>query len=341
MIQYPPPRTTDENHSPKVAIVVPVYNVAAYLKECLDSILSQTYANFTIFAVDDGSTDKSGSILDEYSKKDQRLLVTHTVNRGVSAARNTALKQIEDAGDFEYIAFVDSDDISRPSMIERLVSEARSKSADVVLYAFEKFGNTGKRFREGELFSARQLSKEDFLSQIYAVGRYKKLCGRGGMVWKCLYGASVLKGLRFKEDRDICEDELFSTQVAQRASAIRYIPDVLYLYRVSKGSLVQSTKFDLMLLKGQCFAFPIAEKISDEAATVLAVAYVKTALSYAKKTRGQAKIEIKLPAERIKKALESGLIEKKKQFQWYLMTNHPKVFSLYCMIRPKTEKRSL
>lgn len=311
------------------------------MKECLDSILSQTYANFTIFAVDDGSTDKSGSILDEYSKKDQRLLVTHTVNRGLGAARNTALKQIEDASDFEYIAFVDSDDISCPSMIERLVSETRSKSADVVLCAFEKFGNTGKRFREGELFSARQLSKEDFLSQIYAVGQYKNLCGRGGMVWKCLYGASVLKGLRFKEDRDVCEDELFSTQVAQRASAIRYIPDVLYLYRVSKGSLVQNKDFGLRLLKGRGLAFPVAEKISDEAATISAVAYVKATLSYVKKTRRQAKLEIQLPPEQIRSALESGLIEKKKQFQWYLMTNYPKVFSLYCMIRPRIEKRRL
>lgn len=309
--------------------------------ECLDSIRAQTYTNFTIFAVDDGSTDESGSILDEYSKKDQRLLVTHTVNRGVSAARNTALKQIEDAGEFEYIGFVDSDDIVRPNMIERLVSEAHSKNADVVLCAFEKFGNSGKVSREGTVVSARKLSKEDFLSQVFAVGRYKNLCGRGGMVWKCLYDASVLKGLRFNKDRDICEDEFFSTQVAQRASSIRYIPDVLYLYRVSKGSLVQNTKFDLTLLKGQCLAFPVAEKISNEAATILAVAYVKTALSYAKKTRGQAKLEIQLPSEQIRKALESGLIEKKKQFQWYLMTNHPKVFSLYCMIRPRKAKRIL
>lgn len=341
MIQCSPPRTTDKSHSPKVAIVVPVYNAAAYLKECLDSIFSQTYKNITVFVVDDGSTDASGAILEEYSKKDQRLLVTHTVNCGVSAARNTALKQIEDAGDFKYIGFVDSDDIVRPNMIERLVSEALSKNADVVLYAFEKFGNSGKVFREGVVVSSRQLSKEDFLSQVFAIGQYKNLCGRGGMVWKCLYGANLLKGLRFREDRDICEDELFSTQVALRACTIRYIPDVLYRYRVSKGSLVQGTKFDLMLLKGQCFAFPVAEKISDKAATILAVAYVKTALSYVKKTRGQAKLEIQLPAEQIRKALESGWIEKKKRFQWYLMTSHPKAFSLYCILRPRKEKRNL
>ena len=95
-----PPPPTNVNR-PKIAIIVPVYNVALYLRECLDSILTQTYTNFTVFAVDDGSTD-------EYAVKDPRFIVIRQKNGGLSAARNAALDRIERDGTFEYVAFVDS-----------------------------------------------------------------------------------------------------------------------------------------------------------------------------------------------------------------------------------------
>ena len=104
---YPPQKNTNVNNQPKVAIIVPVYNVALYLRECLDSILTQTYTNFTVFAVDDGSTDESGAILDEYAVKDPRFIVIRQKNGGLSAARNAALDRIERDGTFEYVAFVD------------------------------------------------------------------------------------------------------------------------------------------------------------------------------------------------------------------------------------------
>lgn len=133
-----------QRDSAKCAIVVPVYNVAPYLSECLNSILAQTYTNFTVFAVDDGSTDESGEILDRYSKSDQRILVLHTANQGVSAARNVALEHIEASGIFDYIAFVDSDDTISRSMLKSLVSEAQTRNADLVTGAFSSFDSNGK-----------------------------------------------------------------------------------------------------------------------------------------------------------------------------------------------------
>ena len=97
--------------NPKIAIITPVYNTARYLRECLDSILSQTYKNFAVFTIDDGSTDDSGQILDEYAAKDCRIITIHKKNGGVSSARNTALDAIENDGSFDYITFVDSDDV--------------------------------------------------------------------------------------------------------------------------------------------------------------------------------------------------------------------------------------
>ena len=84
----------DQQRTAKVAVVLPVYNTARYLRECLDSILAQSYKNFVVFAVDDGSTDTSGQILNEYTAKDQRIVTFHKKNGGVSSARNVALDAI-------------------------------------------------------------------------------------------------------------------------------------------------------------------------------------------------------------------------------------------------------
>ena len=106
----------DQQRTAKVAVVLPVYNTARYLRECLDSILAQSYKNFVVFAVDDGSTDTSGQILNEYTAKDQRIVTFHKKNGGVSSARNVALDAIENEGSFDYIAFVDSDDLVKEAL---------------------------------------------------------------------------------------------------------------------------------------------------------------------------------------------------------------------------------
>nr|MCR5719035.1 glycosyltransferase [Lachnospiraceae bacterium] len=101
----------------KISIIVPVYNTAKYLERCLDSLTNQTYKDIEIVIVDDGSTDSSGAICDEYAAKDHRIKVIHTDNHGSSSARNTGIK--ESTG--EYIGFCDSDDISQPEMYETLI----------------------------------------------------------------------------------------------------------------------------------------------------------------------------------------------------------------------------
>ena len=94
------------NKVPSISIIVPVYNVEKYLKKCIDSILNQSFQNFELILVDDGSTDSSGEICDEYALKDRRVLVIHKENEGLSSARNEGIK----ASSAEYVGFVDSDD---------------------------------------------------------------------------------------------------------------------------------------------------------------------------------------------------------------------------------------
>lgn len=117
----------------RIAIVIPVYQVERYIQECLDSVLKQTHENFIAFLVDDGSTDRSGSICDDYALRDSRFRVIHKPNGGVSSARNAALDKIEEDGTFDFIAFIDSDDFVSPFFLEKLVSAVVDYNADYSL----------------------------------------------------------------------------------------------------------------------------------------------------------------------------------------------------------------
>ena len=111
-----------------ISVIVPVYNVEPYLRKCLDSILAQTYRNLEILVIDDGSTDGSGRICDEYAGRDERIKVFHTENHGLSCARNLGL----DNANGEWIGFVDSDDWIEPDMYEVLLPWAgKTATADV------------------------------------------------------------------------------------------------------------------------------------------------------------------------------------------------------------------
>lgn len=114
---------------PKISVIVPVYNVAPYLKKCVDSIINQTFTDIEIILVDDGSTDESGTICDQYAQKDSRVKVIHKPNGGLSDARNSGLEVCSG----EYIGFVDSDDWISPDMYETLIHFAVKEDLDVAM----------------------------------------------------------------------------------------------------------------------------------------------------------------------------------------------------------------
>lgn len=118
------------DHQVKISVVIPVYNVEAYLRECVDSVLAQTLQDYEIILVDDGATDSSGAICDEYARQDARIRVIHQPNGGLSAARNTGL----DAATGKYIYFLDSDDYIRQDSLKLLFNLAEQEHADVVFF---------------------------------------------------------------------------------------------------------------------------------------------------------------------------------------------------------------
>lgn len=222
----------------KISIVVPVYNVAQYLEDCLTSIACQTYQNYEVLLVDDGSTDNSPNICDVFAKQDDRFRVVHQPNQGAAIAKNTGLAMA--TGD--YIAFLDSDDFVENNWLERVVSLIKANNVDVIEYAFDKI-YVG--MREVDLFpkdSEGEFSAEEYLGQYLSFWQ----CS---LFWNKVFCADLLKNVRFKNERRCIDDEFFTYKAVSSAKKIMRINDVLYHYRQRGSSAVSNPKNNMQKAK--------------------------------------------------------------------------------------------
>lgn len=218
----------------KISIIIPIYNVARYLPECLDSILTQTEPYWEAILVDDGSTDDSSSICDAYAQKDSRFRVIHQENAGAANAKNTGL----DAARGNYIAFVDSDDTVDSKWLE--ISLAAIKDADVVEYGFDL--HLPGRYAPTELLPASEFTAEEYLNQY--IDHWQ--CS---LFWNKLFRAELLNSVRFRKERRCIDDEFFTYKVMTNATRTIRIPDILYHYRQRQSSAVSSEKNALQRTK--------------------------------------------------------------------------------------------
>lgn len=215
---------------PLITVVVPIYNVEAYLDECVQSILKQTYHNLEIILVDDGSPDRCGEMCDWYAQRDARVKVIHQENRGLSGARNAGI----DIATGEYITFVDSDDYLREDMIEALHMESVQHGAEMVTAAFESFSEDGRKATNphgGKIFV---YSKEEALD-CFLFNDYLTPC-----VWGKLYAISVWKDVRCPEGK-LFEDQFTTYKLIDRCKKIIYDTTPRYYYRKRVGSIGHST----------------------------------------------------------------------------------------------------
>ncbi|WP_426351361.1 glycosyltransferase family 2 protein [Alloiococcus sp. CFN-8] len=219
-----------------ISIIVPIYNVEQYLKRCIDSILVQTYTNFELILVDDGSPDSSGNICDEYARKDPRVLVIHKSNGGLSDARNAGLRIAK--GD--YIAFVDSDDWVAPTFLEYLLNALKKSDSDIC--ECDVIRTTGSSF------VPKNIQHEEY-ENYTPVGALKLLIQDRVFhqyVWNKLYTKSCLQGIYFEIGKTN-EDEFWTYKVFGRARKITKIFDVLYLYFQRENSIM-STSYNIKRL---------------------------------------------------------------------------------------------
>ncbi len=218
-----------------VSIIIPVYNVAEYLRQCLESLMAQTYGALEIILVDDGSTDTSGRICDDYAGKDSRFRVIHQQNAGAANAKNAGL----DIATGAYITFMDSDDYAEASWIERLVGTAEQYGADVVECDFDQVFRTRSQavnqYQQNGVFTA-----EEYLAQYLS----NWTCS---LFWNKLFRGDLLEGVRFRRERRCIDDEFFTYQAFRNAKKVVRITDVLYHYRQRASGAVRSEKNRLQI----------------------------------------------------------------------------------------------
>lgn len=214
---------------PLITIIVPIYNVAVYMDRCVDSILTQTYRNLEVILVDDGSTDGSAAMCDQWAQRDSRIKVIHQSNGGLSQARNTAL----DAMTGQYVTMVDGDDYIAPHFVETMLGLAGNTGADVVSSGWTLFddGTSPKPSSDAHIttFTPAQAIDEVFYQHTLTNSACSKL-----------YAASLWHDLRFPAGM-LYEDLAVIYSLLSLASKVVHTSEHLYMYRQrQEGSITSS-----------------------------------------------------------------------------------------------------
>ena len=215
------------------SIVVPVYNVAPYLRDSIKSLLMQSYADWEAIFIDDGSTDDSGSILDEYAAREKRIRVIHQENKGVSAARNAAI----DIAGGEYLLFLDADDALVPWALERLVQRiTETDHPDILMYRHQSVRSHDAAYPAKDV--GETLKRYNLLSENEVRSAFSVFVGEL-LAWNGIFRRQMIGSLRFLPYPN-GEDILFGAQAFYRSSSVVKSADVLYRYLSRDGSAVHS-----------------------------------------------------------------------------------------------------
>lgn len=244
----------------KFSFIIPIYNVSDYLKDCLNSVISQKYQNFEVICVNDGSTDGSSAILEHYASKDDKIKIINQENLGLSCARNRGVN----AASGDYIFFLDSDDWIEPSTLEIL-------SKNVVDEDFICFN--GKRYIEDtnaenipdEGISAEFKSGWDYYNQFALVDRkFHFVC----TVLRLYRREFLLQHQLHFQEGIFHEDNLFTPIACYYAQKVKIIPECLYIYRIRKGSITQHANikrlFDIIFIANTLAEFFVSKDNIDK-----------------------------------------------------------------------------
>lgn len=228
-----------------ISIIVPVYNVEKYIRECLDSLINQTYKNIEIIIVDDGSTDKSGEICDEYEKKNKNIRVIHKKNEGLGFARNTGLENVNG----KFVTFVDSDDYVDNNFVEELYQNIITKNVDICKSGFRRVNDSHNilsiRNYDNYVYNEKE-NRDLFLPRMIGSLPDKKdsieMCVSGA-----LYKMSYIKKYKIKFPSErviISEDLFFNIDYVQRINKACTIDYIGYNYRYNPSSLTKKYRQD-------------------------------------------------------------------------------------------------
>ncbi len=305
----------------KISVIIPIYNVEKYLSRCIDSVIKQTFQNWELLAVDDGSNDKSGEILDNYSRKDRRIKVFHIENGGVANARNYGLERARG----EYVFFLDSDDWLKTVALERMIAEFSSE-IDIVQCCYEEINDQGEQIsklvRNFEFVS----NNEEVLKQYFL----RNLCQS---CWGKLYRKSILTSIRFDSALQVGEDSKFVYQICKKTKGAKILEGSYYCYFIRSGSCmhqkysekhIQALKvIDLQLeeTKDNKTLYPLVIKCE----VILCYDLMKNFLNMENKKEIVSMLRMRI-LKRKKQILKSALYTKKFRIGTVLLWLLPTVF---------------
>lgn len=232
-----------EQEKPMISVIVPVYNVEAWIGRCLDSILAQTYETIEVILINDASSDESGRICDHYAARDGRITVLHfSENRGPSAARNEGIRRACGA----FVSFIDSDDYVEPCLLEKLYDNLLENGADV-----SACGTDGIKLKGGP---------PGTFSRSEAVCCLAHGVPFNLVPWGKLYAMELVKKHPFDERYFYSEDLLFLYEILKSSNRVSYLPDRLYHYVNREGSQVHSG-----VSERKCTALLVHDKVCSDA----------------------------------------------------------------------------
>lgn len=234
----------------KVSVIIPVYNAEKYLKKCIDSVLSQTLKEIEIILVDDGSTDNSSQILDEYAKKHNNLKVIHQQNSGPAKARNVGIENATG----EYIGFVDSDDYLASNMYELLYNTAINNDVDIVTSNYYTVKNSKEVPSSNFKISSNQIIVKDEILKLVTDANESRILWFG---WKSIYKSKIIKSNKIiYPPLKLGEETVFVLDCLLSSNSMYYIDKPFYYYEQTPNSLTRiKYKEDLLSqLNGLYFA---------------------------------------------------------------------------------------
>ena len=214
-----------------ISVIVTIYNVEEYLPQCIESILNQTYRDLEIFLVNDGSTDSSGVICNQYANLDSRIKVINQTNLGVSAARNTGLKRATG----KYIYFIDGDDYIHPQLLEILESYLQNSLYDFSMITGITTHNTIPKFNDiPSNFSEKTLTQDDLFKGLFNFAEEQEV--QYQVVWNKLYRKNIIDNQRFNKTGS--EDTEFNCRVFRKCNNAIWLKIPLYFWVQRSTSII-------------------------------------------------------------------------------------------------------
>lgn len=216
---------------PKVSIIVPVYKVEEYLRECINSIIAQTHQEWELLLIDDGSPDRSGEVCDEYAIKDKRIRAFHKKNGGVSSARNFGLEKMSG----EWVIFVDADDTIAPKTLELCLQKCEENSLDIIQFSYSRNSD----FSDGISAETKPLNSEDYIKE------HKFLvCVGGSLIRSSIF---IDHHISFNQSLNLAEDQIVMLECIRYANKVQRISDSLYFYRDNLSGATHNQKSNDLL----------------------------------------------------------------------------------------------